>query len=66
MFISGRHEEEVTVHLLGGANMSCDGTGQGGATNHLGEVFTGHDSEVHDGLVCCDSSVIPTALGKLS
>ncbi|CAG7934649.1 unnamed protein product [Penicillium olsonii] len=62
-YFYGRHEEEVTVHLLGGANMSCDGTGQGGATNHLGEVFTGHDSEVHDGLICCDSSVIPTALG---
>ncbi|CAG8030059.1 unnamed protein product [Penicillium salamii] len=62
-YFYGRHQEEVTVHLLGGANMSCDGTGQGGATNQIGEVFTGHGSEVHDGLVCCDASVIPTALG---
>ncbi|CAG8030940.1 unnamed protein product [Penicillium salamii] len=62
-YFYGRHQEEVTVHLLGGANMSCDGTGQGGATNQIGEVFTGHGSEVHDGLVCCDASIIPTALG---
>lgn len=59
----GRQQEEITVHLLGGANMSADGTGQGGVTNHMGEVFTGSDNEVHEGLVCCDASVIPTALG---
>lgn len=43
--------------------MSGDGTGQGGVTNHMGEVFTGSDDKVHKGLVCCDASVIPTALG---
>ncbi|CAI7661418.1 unnamed protein product [Penicillium discolor] len=59
----GRHQEEVTVHLLGGANMSNDGTGYGGVTNHLGEVFSGSNSEVYNGLVCCDASIIPTALG---
>ncbi|CAG8906406.1 unnamed protein product [Penicillium egyptiacum] len=59
----GRHQEEVTVHLLGGANMSNDGTGHGGVTNHLGEVFSGSNSEVYKGLMCCDASVIPTALG---
>ncbi|KAJ6162957.1 hypothetical protein N7497_002936 [Penicillium chrysogenum] len=59
----GRHQEEVTVHLLGGANMSNDGTGHGGVTNHRGEVFSGSNDEVHKGLVCCDASVIPTALG---
>ncbi|KOS39234.1 hypothetical protein ACN38_g9926 [Penicillium nordicum] len=59
----GRHQEEATVHLLGGANMSNDGTGYGGVTNHLGEVFSGSNSEVYDGLVCCDASTIPTALG---
>lgn len=61
----GRHQEEATVHLLGGANMSNDGTGYGGVTNHLGEVFSGSNSEVYDGLVCCDASTIPTALGML-
>ncbi|KAK4865103.1 hypothetical protein LT330_001726 [Penicillium expansum] len=59
----GRHQEEATVHLLGGANMSNDGTWHGGVTNHLGEVFSGSGSEVYKGLVCCDASVIPTALG---
>ncbi|KUM59825.1 hypothetical protein ACN42_g7321 [Penicillium freii] len=59
----GRHQEEATVHLLGGANMSNDGTGYGGVTNHLGEVFSGSNSEVYNGLVCCDASIIPTALG---
>jgi hypothetical protein len=61
--VKGRHQEEVTVHLLGGANMSNDGTGHGGVTNHRGEVFSGPNDEVHKGLVCCDASVIPTALG---
>ena len=53
------------MHLLGGANMSSDGTGQGGVTNQIGEVFTGHGKEVYEGLICCDASIIPTALGKL-
>jgi hypothetical protein len=61
----GSHQEEVTVHLLGGANMSSDGTGQGGVTNQIGEVFTGHGSEIYEGLICCDASVVPTSLGKL-
>ncbi|KAJ5169647.1 uncharacterized protein N7500_002430 [Penicillium coprophilum] len=59
----GRHQEEITVHLLGGANMSNDETGHGGVTNHLGEVFSGSNGEVHKGLVCCDASIIPTAIG---
>ncbi|KAJ5913560.1 CAZyme family AA3 [Penicillium tannophilum] len=62
-YFYGRHEEEVSVHPLGGANMSSDGTGQAGVTNHLGEVFTGKSSEVYKGLVCCDAAIIPTALG---
>jgi hypothetical protein len=59
----GRDREEVTVHLLGGANMSRNDTGREGVTNHLGEVYSGHGSEVYKGLVCCDASIIPTALG---
>lgn len=43
--------------------MSSDGTGQGGVTNNLGEVFSGPGDEVYEGLVCCDASVVPTALG---
>ena len=62
-FFQGRSKEEVSVHPLGGANMSRDGTGREGVTNSLGEVFSGHGSEVYPGLVCCDASVIPTSLG---
>ena len=46
--------------------MSRDGTGRGGVTNHLGEVFIGYGSEVYPRLVCCDASIVPTALGKQS
>lgn len=56
-------KEEITVHPLGGAIMSSDGTGVSGGTNHLGQVFTGQGSDVYEGLVCVDGSVIPTALG---
>jgi hypothetical protein len=54
----------MTVHPLGGARMSSDGTGLQGAVNHLGQLFVGNGSEVHAGLVCCDASIIPTALGE--
>lgn len=63
-FVVGRHQCEVTVHPLGGANMSSDGTGREGVTNHLGQVYTGLGRETHEGLICCDASVIPTALGE--
>ena len=56
-------QEEITVHPIGGANISYDGTGRGGVTNTMGEVFVGTGSEVHEGLVCVDGSVVPTALG---
>ncbi|KKK14322.1 hypothetical protein ARAM_000785 [Aspergillus rambellii] len=58
-----RCQEEVTVHILGGANMSRDGTGREGVTNHLGQVYTGNGSETYRGLFCCDASTIPTSLG---
>ncbi|KAM7209212.1 hypothetical protein V8F20_000550 [Naviculisporaceae sp. PSN 640] len=56
-------QQQVTVHPIGGACMARDNTGATGVTNHLGEVFTGTGSEVHDGLIVTDGSVIPTALG---
>ncbi|KAJ7484654.1 hypothetical protein FB451DRAFT_1169687 [Mycena latifolia] len=63
-FYSAFHQrEEITVHPLGGAIISSDGTGRNGATNHVGQLFTGEGTEVHEGLVCVDGSVIPTALG---
>ncbi|KAL3470296.1 FAD/NAD(P)-binding domain-containing protein [Aspergillus californicus] len=62
-YFYGKHQEETSVHVLGGANMSRNGTGHEGVTNHLGQLYTGHGNEVHRGLVCCDASVIPTSLG---
>lgn len=44
--------------------MSSDGTGRGGVTDHLGQVYIGHGSAKHEGLVCCDASIVPTALGR--
>ncbi|KAJ7641620.1 hypothetical protein FB45DRAFT_825916 [Roridomyces roridus] len=55
--------EGITVHPLGGAVMSSDGSGRNGGTNHLGQLFTGQGEEVHEGLICVDASVIPTSLG---
>ncbi|GLB08494.1 hypothetical protein AtubIFM57258_004384 [Aspergillus tubingensis] len=42
--LRGRERDEVTVHPLGGANMSSNATGRGGVTNHLGQVYKGHGS----------------------
>jgi len=62
-FAAFNQQEEITVHPLGGAIMSSDGTGRRGATNHMGQLFTGKGTEVYGGLICVDGSVIPTALG---
>ncbi len=43
--------------------MSRDNTGDTGATDHSGRLFTGNGAEVYDGLVVTDGAVIPTALG---
>lgn len=43
--------------------MASDGTGCTGAANHAGELFKGHDSETHEGLIVVDGAIIPTALG---
>jgi hypothetical protein len=56
-------QKEITVHPIGGANMSSNGTGANGVTNHLGQVFKGLNTEVYDGLVVVDGAVVPAALG---
>jgi len=56
-------QTQISVHPIGGANMSNNGTGQTGVANHVGQVFKSKGSEVHDGLVVVDGSIIPTALG---
>jgi choline dehydrogenase-like flavoprotein len=62
-FYAALGQQEITVHPIGGANMSKDGTGEFGVTNHFGEVFTGNGSETYPGLVVTDGAVVPTALG---
>lgn len=56
-------QQQVTVHPIGGACMSRDGTGTSGVTNHVGEVFTGNGDETYPGLIVTDAAVIPCALG---
>ncbi|KAL2126285.1 hypothetical protein VTI74DRAFT_1264 [Chaetomium olivicolor] len=56
-------KQEITVHPMGGARISPDGTGRHGVTNHMGQVFKGEGTEVHEGLVVCDASNLPAALG---
>jgi hypothetical protein len=43
--------------------MSSDGTADKGATTAHGELLTGSGKEYHNGLICVDGSVVPTALG---
>lgn len=62
-FYAAFGQQEITVHPIGGANMSYDGTGAHGVTNHFGEVFRGSGSDTHPGLIVTDGAVIPTALG---
>jgi choline dehydrogenase-like flavoprotein len=62
-FYAALGQQEVTVHPIGGACMSKDGSPQSGVTNHFGEVFSGVGKETHHGLIVTDGAVIPTALG---
>jgi choline dehydrogenase-like flavoprotein len=43
--------------------MSRDGTGANGVTNHMGEIFKGDGAEIYDGLIVCDGSIVPAAVG---
>jgi hypothetical protein len=43
--------------------VSSDGTGKKGATNHMGELFTGEGAETHPGLLVCDGAAVPASLG---
>lgn len=56
-------QQEVSVHPIGGACMSPDGTGEYGATNHHGELFTGTGETTYPNLIVTDAAVIPAALG---
>jgi hypothetical protein len=43
--------------------MSQDRTGARGVTNHIGQVFADNGSDIHEGLVCLDGSIVPSSLG---
>ena len=62
-FYAALGQQEITVHPIGGASMSSDGTGANGATDTFGRVLKGNGSDVYDGLVVVDGSAVPTALG---
>ncbi|RFU75515.1 cholesterol oxidase [Trichoderma arundinaceum] len=63
-FYNLMNQQQITAHPLGGAPMSSDNTGANGATNHLGQLFTGNDtSETHPGLIVADGALIPAAIG---
>ncbi|KAM0556073.1 hypothetical protein ACHAPJ_006061 [Fusarium lateritium] len=56
--------QEVTVHPIGGARVSSDGTHYQGAVNHECELFTGEENNgTHKGLVVCDGAAVPAAVG---
>jgi hypothetical protein len=54
----------MTVHPLGGAVMSNDGSGLAGVVDYRGRLFKGIGRDVYDGIFCMDGSIIPTSLGK--
>lgn len=62
-FYAALGQQEITVHPIGGACMSRDGTPENGATNHFGELLTGEGTDSYPGLVVTDGAIIPTALG---
>jgi len=62
-FYAALGQQEITVHPIGGACMSRDGTADQGVTNHFGELLTGEGHKTYPGLVVTDGSIIPTALG---
>lgn len=47
----------------GGARISKDNTGHNGVVDHRGEVFKGNTDMKHRGLIVCDASAIPAAVG---
>ncbi|KAJ0161741.1 hypothetical protein CTA2_5668, partial [Colletotrichum tanaceti] len=62
-FYAAFGEKEITVHAIGGARISNDDTGASGGVNDKGQLFVGEGREVHKGLVVCDGTIVPAALG---
>lgn len=62
-FYAALGQQQITVHAIGGAGISNDGTGANGATDSFGRILKGLGSDVYEGLVVVDGAAIPTALG---
>lgn len=62
-FYAALGEQEITVHPIGGASISSDGTGANGATDSFGRVLKDSGADVYAGLVVVDGAAVPTALG---
>ncbi|KIW32573.1 uncharacterized protein PV07_04103 [Cladophialophora immunda] len=62
-FFAALGEQEITVHIMGGATMSNDGTGVNGAVDQFGQLLKGTGKDVHNGIVVMDAAILPTALG---
>ncbi|KAK1590288.1 glucose-methanol-choline oxidoreductase [Colletotrichum navitas] len=62
-FYAAFGEKEITVHAIGGARISADGTGASGGVNDKGQLFVDNTDKVHKGLVVCDGTIVPAALG---
>ncbi|KAF6824728.1 glucose-methanol-choline oxidoreductase [Colletotrichum plurivorum] len=62
-FYAAFGEKEITVHAIGGARISNNDTGENGGVNANGQLFTGQTEKVHKGLVVCDGTIVPAALG---
>lgn len=58
-----RSEDIFLKYQSGGARISKDNTGNNGVVDHVGELFRGNTAVKHRGLVVCDGSVIPAAVG---
>jgi hypothetical protein len=65
-FHCSEDQQETSVHPVGGARMSFDGTAENGVTNSFGEVLLGtgigSSREVYKGLIVADGAVLPTSL----
>lgn len=63
---SGRYRwcvVSVLTQHSGGARISNNDTGENGGVNANGQLFTGQTEKVHKGLVVCDGTIVPAALG---
>ncbi|KAK2794237.1 hypothetical protein FQN50_009931 [Emmonsiellopsis sp. PD_5] len=62
-FFAALGKQQVSVHPMGGANMSGDGSGEQGVTSEFGELLSGNGRDIHNGIVVVDGALVPGSLG---